>query len=143
MFFSFTSHVSLAPHVASHGPITIRLSGVTDELLRSIVGDGCMSPATLRLLPFFGMYVPAAQGALRRVAAEVEVQVKELMALLKEQVVAQRPDAVECIGLIRRLGGPVADLQVACQSLNPRVYARSALLVRSHCCHGCRGGHPV
>mmetsp|Transcript_7242 Transcript_7242/g.21340 ORF Transcript_7242/g.21340 Transcript_7242/m.21340 type:complete len:777 (-) Transcript_7242:454-2784(-) len=51
------------------------------------------------------------KGTLRRVAAEVEVQVKELTALLKEQVVAQRPAAVECIGLIRRLGGPVADLQ--------------------------------
>jgi len=53
-----------------------------------------------------------AQGTLRRVAAEAEVQVKELTALLKEEVVAQRPAAVECIGLIRRLGGPVADLQV-------------------------------
>lgn len=51
------------------------------------------------------------KGTLRRVAAEVEVQVKELTALLKERVMAQSDDAVECIGLIRRLGGPVADLQ--------------------------------
>ena len=52
------------------------------------------------------------QGTLRRVAAEVEVQVRELTALLKERVMAQSHDAAECIGLIRRLGGPVADLQV-------------------------------
>jgi hypothetical protein len=52
------------------------------------------------------------QGTLRRVAAEVEVQVRELTALLKERVMAQSDDAAECIGLIRRLGGPVADLQV-------------------------------
>lgn len=56
------------------------------------------------------------QGTLRRVAAEVEVQVNELMALLKERVMAQASDAVECIGLIRRLGGPVADLQVCRQA---------------------------
>jgi len=53
------------------------------------------------------------QGTLRRVAAEVEVQIKELTALLKERVMAQAADAVECIGLIRRLSGPVADLQVS------------------------------
>ncbi len=52
------------------------------------------------------------QGTLRRVAAEVEAQVKDLTALLKGRVMAQSDDAVECIGLIRRLGGPVADLQV-------------------------------
>ena len=68
---------------------------------------------------------------------------KELMALLKEQVVAQRSDAVECIGLIRRLGGPVADLQVACHPLNPRVCTRSALLMHNHCCHGRRRRHFV
>jgi hypothetical protein len=58
------------------------------------------------------MIARCPQGTLRRVAAEVEVQVRELMALLKERVMAQAHDAVECIGLIRRLGGPVADLQV-------------------------------
>lgn len=45
-------------------------------------------------------------------AAEVEVLVKEMTATLKAKVVAHSPAAVECIGLIRRLGGPVADLQV-------------------------------
>lgn len=51
------------------------------------------------------------KGTLRRVAAEVEVLVKEIDATLKAKVVAHSPAAVECIGLIRRLGGPVADLQ--------------------------------
>lgn len=53
-----------------------------------------------------------SQGTLRRVAAEVEVLVKEMTATLKAKVVAHSPAAVECIAVIRRLGGPVADLQV-------------------------------
>lgn len=72
------------------------------------------------------------QGTLRRVAAEVEVQLRELTALLKERVMAQSHDAAECIGLIRRLGGPVADLQVpACP---PGPWTASHMLVPKPAC---------
>lgn len=86
------SATSTGPHAALH----------TVQQHTTLVCEGVRRSATVMHL----------QGTLRRVAAEVEVQVRELTALLKERVMAQSDDAAECIGLIRRLGGPVADLQV-------------------------------
>ena len=52
-----------------------------------------------------------AQGAFRRVAAEAEASAKELAALLKRRMAADRGAAAECIPLVRRLGEPIESLQ--------------------------------
>ena len=51
------------------------------------------------------------QGAFRRVAAEAEASAKELAALLKRRMAADRGAAAECIPLVRRLGEPIESLQ--------------------------------
>ena len=53
----------------------------------------------------------SAQGAFRRVAAEAEASGKELAALLKRRMAADRGAAAECIPLVRRLGEPIESLQ--------------------------------
>ena len=44
-------------------------------------------------------------------AAEAEASAKELAALLKRRMAADRGAAAECIPLVRRLGEPIESLQ--------------------------------
>ncbi len=56
-------------------------------------------------------FASCLQGAFRSVAAEADASAKDLAALLKRRMAADRGAAAECIPLVRRLGEPIESLQ--------------------------------
>jgi hypothetical protein len=70
---------------------------------------------------------PPAQGAFKRVAAEVEGCGRELAGILRRRLLAQPDQAAECIQMIAKLGEPTESLQVGVAPAGRRARARVKL----------------